>query len=96
MFTIEQCVMCGLTDVLNQTLSIPVNINGIVSVNVLGAKCANPNCGEEYYNSEDTEVIRQFEEIIKRQALLSRIKPMYLQSKEYQISSAKAARDDDE
>lgn len=66
MFTIEQCVMCGCTEVPNQTLTIPVNMQGIVSLNVLGAKCSNPNCLEEYYNSEDTEVIRQLKELIKR------------------------------
>lgn len=42
MSTIEQCVMCGCTEVPNQTLTIPVNMLGIISVNVLGAKCANP------------------------------------------------------
>lgn len=66
MFTIEQCVMCGCREVPNnQTLTIPVNIKGIVSVNVLGAKCSNSNCLQEYYDSEDTEVIRQLKDLIK-------------------------------
>ncbi|WP_152394756.1 hypothetical protein [Paenibacillus guangzhouensis] len=93
---ILECPMCGCDDVPNELLTIPVNMKGIVSVNVLGAKCSNPECLEEYYNSEDTEVIRQLKELIKQQALIGRIKPMHLQSEEYQKSSAEATRDDDE
>lgn len=95
LLNVSECVMCGSTEVPNKQLSIPVNVNRVVSVNIFGAKCSNPNCLEEYYNSEDTEVIRKFKELIKRQALIGRIKPLHSQSEEYQISSAKAARDDD-
>ncbi|MGM0714182.1 hypothetical protein [Brevibacillus parabrevis] len=95
MFTIEQCVMCGCKDVRNQTLTIPVNMQGIVSVNVLGAKCSNPDCLEEYYDNVDAGVIRELKELIKRQALIGRINPLHLQSEDYRISSAEAARDND-
>ncbi|RNB50737.1 hypothetical protein EDM57_22710 [Brevibacillus gelatini] len=63
MFAIEQCVMCGCKDVPNQTLTIPVNMQGIVSVNVLGAKCSNPDCLEEYYDSETTELVRKIKKL---------------------------------
>ncbi|MED1725783.1 hypothetical protein [Brevibacillus parabrevis] len=72
MFTIEQCVMCGCKDVPNQMLSIPVNMQGIVSVNVLGAKCSNPDCLEEYYDSETTELIRKIKKLIHDDSLLEK------------------------
>lgn len=67
MFTIEECVMCGCTDVPSQPLTISVNIKGIVEVKVNGAKCTN--CGEEYYDSDDIEAIRQMKEAYKEQAV---------------------------
>ncbi|MFD2115512.1 YgiT-type zinc finger protein [Paenibacillus yanchengensis] len=67
MFTIDQCVMCGHKEVPNQELEIPVNIEGIISVKVQGAKCSN--CGEEYFNSNDTQAIRSMERAYKEQAV---------------------------
>jgi len=65
---ILECVMCGCDDVPNQTLVVSVNINGIVSVNVLGAKCSNPDCREEYYAAVSIELVRDIKGIIKRKS----------------------------
>lgn len=67
MFTIEQCVMCGCKDVPNKTLEIPVNVHGIVSVSVKGAKCSQ--CGEEYYDMKDTKAIEEMEKSMREQAV---------------------------
>lgn len=95
-FTIEQCVMCGSHDVPNKTLEIPVNINGIVSVSINGAKCSNPNCLEEYYNSNDTETIRAIEYLLNMRLNHRQIKKLHLQSDEYRAQSARAARNEDD
>jgi len=95
-FTIEQCVMCGCRDVPNKTLDIPVNIKGIVSVNVSGAQCSNPNCLESYYDSDDIEIIRDMKKLLKQREHHRQIKPLHLQSKEYRETSARAMRDEDD
>ncbi|MFD2334375.1 hypothetical protein ACFSR7_34460 [Cohnella sp. GCM10020058] len=91
-----ECPMCGCNDVPNKTVTVPVNMHGIISVNIQGAKCSNPECLEEFYNSKHLEAIREFEILIKRQMINDRIKPMHLQSEEYKKTSQRAAQDEEE
>ncbi|TVX86038.1 hypothetical protein [Paenibacillus agilis] len=67
MFTIEECVMCGCKDVPNKKIELPVGVGGIVSVIVEGAECTK--CGEKYYDSDDTEAIRELKKGYKEQAV---------------------------
>gem|GEM_PF-5455236 len=64
MFLIEECVMCGSSDVPNKIIELPVEVGGIVSVTIKGAQCTQ--CGEKYYDSDDTNAIRQMKEQYKR------------------------------
>lgn len=63
---IPECVFCGSDDVPNVTLDIDLhhNIKQVISINVKirAAKCSK--CGEEYYDSETTELLRKIKNII--------------------------------
>lgn len=64
---ILECVFCDSDDVPNVTLDIELqlNINQIISINfkIRAAKCSK--CGEEYYDSETTELIRKVKRLIQ-------------------------------
>ena len=62
MSPIEECVMCGCKDVPNKEIEMPVNVNGILSMKVLGAECSQ--CKEQYFDSADIDPIL---ELIKAQ-----------------------------
>lgn len=67
MFRIEQCVMCGCAEVPFKVLEVPVGVLGIVSVNVNGAQCSE--CGEKYFDSEDTQAIRELKKAHREEAV---------------------------
>lgn len=94
LFTIEECVLCGCTDVPNKNLELPIGVGGLVSVTVQGAQCIQ--CGESYYDSEDIEGIRELKKLSKQREYERQIKVIRLQSKEYRESSARASRDEDD
>ncbi|MBE1446092.1 YgiT-type zinc finger protein [Paenibacillus sp. OAS669] len=64
---ISECVFCGSEDVPNVQINIEMhpNNNNIISFNVKvrAAKCLK--CGEEYYDSETTELLRKIEQLLK-------------------------------
>src|SRR5690606_15294167 len=64
---IVQCVFCGSEDVLNVDLDIELhpNVKRVISINfkVRGAKCSS--CGETYYDSATTELIRKIKKLVK-------------------------------
>ncbi|MFM1655781.1 DnaA N-terminal domain-containing protein [Brevibacillus sp. B_LB10_24] len=69
---ILECVFCGSDDVPNIQLDIDLqpNVKSIVSINVKirAAKCSK--CGEEYYDSEATELVRKIEKLIETKSNL--------------------------
>lgn len=62
---ILECVFCGSDDVPNVAVEIELepNIKSVISVkvNIRAAKCSK--CGEEYYDSETTELVRKIERL---------------------------------
>ncbi|GIO85074.1 hypothetical protein J25TS5_20060 [Paenibacillus faecis] len=64
MLNLIECVICNGSDVPNKLLELDVAVEGILSVNVQGAECAQ--CGEQYYFSNDLKIVEVFKQIIKR------------------------------
>lgn len=62
MSPIEECIICGCKIVPMKEIEMPVNVNGILSMKVLGAECSQ--CKEQYFDSEDINPIL---ELIKAQ-----------------------------
>lgn len=61
-----ECVMCGSDDVPNVDLDIDLKSRNerLISIKIRGGKCSL--CGEEYYNSTDTDVVRKIEVLLEK------------------------------
>lgn len=95
-FKLKQCIKCGNDQILTQLLDYPLNYNGIMSLNVVGAICKNQNCGEQYFDIQDLKLIKEINNFLKNLEHSNQIKPLNQQSEEYRESSAIASREDDE
>lgn len=68
MSIMNECAMCGGKDIREQELDMPVRVENspIKSGRVLGWKCKNASCGEEFYSQETMKVMESIRRTLKQ------------------------------
>ncbi|WP_219834779.1 DnaA N-terminal domain-containing protein [Paenibacillus sp. R14(2021)] len=67
-FVVKECTACGCQDFSQKLIEVPVNVGGILSMNVDGLVCTN--CGLEYYDDSLKRVVRLFQQRQHEQQLI--------------------------